>query len=177
MDKHQDIRQNTDAADDSLKWKPVSTEHVVQDKWIDFRRMAFELPDGTVFSPYYNFSRRSYVVIVASDEEGRYLCVRQYRHGIGEVTTEFVAGGIECDTDREYLTKQDTITSREDALEAAKRELEEETGYTSDEWEPRSRTTTLSSTEPETAGGPTSSTQTAQNFSAWRGLAHQRLRL
>ena len=123
--------------------------------------MAFELPDGTVFSPYYNFSRRSYVVIVASDEEGRYLCVRQYRHGIGEVTTEFVAGGIECDTDREYLTKQDTITSREDALEAAKREL----------------TTTLSSTEPETAGGPTSSTQTAQNFSAWRGLAHQRLRL
>ena len=135
MDKHQDIRQNTDAADDSLKWKPVSTEHVVQDKWIDFRRMAFELPDGTVFSPYYNFSRRSYVVIVASDEEGRYLCVRQYRHGIGEVTTEFVAGGIECDTDREYLTKQDTITSREDALEAAKRELEEETGYTSDEEE------------------------------------------
>ena len=135
MDKHQDIRQNTDAADDSLKWKPISTEHVVQDKWIDFRRMAFELPDGTVFSPYYNFSRRSYVVIVASDEGGRYLCVRQYRHGIGEVTTEFVAGGIECDTDREYLTKQDTITSREDALEAAKRELEEETGYTSDEWE------------------------------------------
>ena len=175
MDKHQDIRQNTDAADDSLKWKPVSTEHVVQDKWIDFRRMAFELPDGTVFSPYYNFSRRSYVVIVASDEESRYLCVRQYRHGIGEVTTEFVAGGIECDTDREYLTKQDTITSREDALEAAKRELEEETGYTSDEWE--HLITTLSSTEPETAGGPTSSTQTAQNFSAWRGLAHQRLRL
>ena len=92
MDKHQNIRQNTDAADDSLKWKPVSTEHVVQDKWIDFRRMAFELPDGTVFSPYYNFSRRSYVVIVASDEADRYLCVRQYRHGIGEVTTEFVSG-------------------------------------------------------------------------------------
>ena len=91
--------------------------------------------DRFLFSPYYNFSRRSYVVIVASDEADRYLCVRQYRHGIGEVTTEFVAGGIECDTDREYLTKQDTITSREDALEAAKRELEEETGYTSDEWE------------------------------------------
>ena len=104
MNEHQDIRQNTETPDDALKWKPVSTEHVVQDKWIDFRRMAFELPDGTVFSPYYNFSRRSYVVIVASDEADRYLCVRQYRHGIGEVTTEFVAGGIECDTDREYLT-------------------------------------------------------------------------
>lgn len=122
-------------ADEALKWKAVSTEHIVQDKWIDFRKVAYELPDGTVFSPYYNYSRRSYVVIVASDVEGNFLCVRQYRHGIGEVTTEFVAGGIECESGREYLTKQDTIASRENALDAAKRELEEETGYTSDEWE------------------------------------------
>ena len=33
------------------------------------------------------------------------------------------------------MTKADTMTSREDALAAAKRELEEETGYSSDEWE------------------------------------------
>lgn len=121
--------------DEKLKWKPLSTEHIVQDKWIDFRKMAFQLPDGSTFSPYYNFSRRSYVVIVASDEEGNYLCVRQYRHGIGEVTTEFVAGGIECNGGTEYITKADTQTTREDALAAARRELEEETGYTSDEWE------------------------------------------
>ena len=131
LSKSQDRTQT----DEALKWKAVSTEHIVQDKWIDFRKVAYELPDGTVFSPYYNYSRRSYVVIVASDVEGNLLCVRQYRHGIGEVTTEFVAGGIECESGREYLTKQDTIASRENALDAAKRELEEETGYTSDEWE------------------------------------------
>ena len=84
------------AADQDLAWEEVSVEHIVQDKWIDFRRAAYRFPDGTTFSPYYNYSRRSYVVIVASDEEGNYLCVRQYRHGIGQVTTEFVAGGSQA---------------------------------------------------------------------------------
>ena len=121
--------------DDDLKWEPVSVEHIIQDKWIDFRKVEYRFPDGSTFSPYYNFSRRSYVVIVASDEDGNYICVRQYRHGLGEVTTEFVAGGIECGNGKEYISKAETMTSREDALEAARRELEEETGYTSDEWE------------------------------------------
>ena len=84
---------NKSEADQSLAWEEVSVEHIVQDKWIDFRRAAYRFPDGTTFSPYYNYSRRSYVVIVASDEEDNYLCVRQYRHGIKQVTTEFVAGG------------------------------------------------------------------------------------
>ena len=132
-DKERKKTANTSDAD--LVWEPVSVEHVIRDQWIDLRRVEYRFPDGSTFSPYYNYSRRSYVVIVASDEEGKFLCVRQYRHGIGEVTTEFVAGGIECDNGKEYISKQDTVTSREDALAAAKRELEEETGYSSDEWE------------------------------------------
>ena len=132
-DKERKKTANTSDAD--LVWEPVSVEHVIRDQWIDLRRVEYRFPDGSTFSPYYNYSRRSYVVIVASDEEGKFLCVRQFRHGIGEVTTEFVAGGIECDNGKEYISKQDTVTSREDALAAAKRELEEETGYTSDEWE------------------------------------------
>ena len=132
---NKETNKPADLRDADLIWEPVSVEHVIQDKWIDLRKVEYRFPNGTTFSPYYNYSRRSYVVIVASDEDGRYLCVRQYRHGIGEVTTEFVAGGIECENGREYITKADTITTREDALAAAKRELEEETGYTSDEWE------------------------------------------
>lgn len=137
MSEDRDKRRNADNSeeDQDLKWEAVSVEHIIQDKWIDFRRIAYRFPDGTTFSPYYNYSRRSYVVIVASDEEGNYLCVRQFRHGIGQVTTEFVAGGIESATGREYITAADDQTSHEDALTAAKRELEEETGYTSDEWE------------------------------------------
>lgn len=123
-----------DEKDRSLIWEPVKTEHIIQDRWMDLRKVEYRLPDGSTFSPYYNYSRRSYVVVVASDEEGRFLCVRQYRHGIREVTTEFTAGGIECSHGREYITSDDTTVTAEDALDAAKRELEEETGYTSDAW-------------------------------------------
>ena len=64
-------------------------------------------------------------MIVASDAEGRFLCVRQFRQGIRQVTTEFPAGAIE---------RTDGKTPEEAALCAAKRELREETGYESDRW-------------------------------------------
>ena len=114
-----------------LAWEEVSTEHLVTDEWIDFRKHRFRFPDGTEFEPYYTYSRRDYVVIVASDEDGNYLCVRQYRYGLREVTTEFPAGGIERKDGREYGQSD---RSAEDALAAAKRELLEETGYVSEEW-------------------------------------------
>jgi ADP-ribose pyrophosphatase len=112
-------------------WEEVSTEHIVQDEWIDFRRQAFRFPDGNIFEPYYTYSRRDYVVIVASDEDGKYICVKQFRQGIKEVTTEFPAGGIERKDGKQYGAHD---SSEEDALVAAKRELKEETGYISDEW-------------------------------------------
>ena len=86
-------KQSTE--NDRLTWEEIRTEHIVQDEWIDFKRSAYRFPDGSVFEPYYSYSRRDYVVIVASDTEGNYLCVRQFRQGIKTVTTEFPAGGIE----------------------------------------------------------------------------------
>lgn len=120
------------AGKDLLAWEEVRTEHIIQDEWIDFRKSAYRFPDGRVHEPFYSYSRRDYVVIVASDTEGNYLCVRQFRHGIKKVTTEFPAGGIEREDGKEYGRTQDV--SAEDALEAARRELLEETGYESDEW-------------------------------------------
>ena len=118
--------------DKDLIWEEVSTEHIVQDEWIDFRKTAFRFPDGNIFEPFYTYSRRDYVVIIATDEEGRYICVRQFRQGIREVTTEFPAGGIERKDGKQYGDRNEAAS--EDALAAAKRELSEETGYVSDEW-------------------------------------------
>ena len=113
--------------DENLIWEEISTEHIVQDEWIDFRRSAYRFPDGRIWKPYYSFTRRNYVVIVASDEEGRFLCVRQFRQGIKQVTTEFPAGAIE---------EKDGESPDAAALRAAQRELREETGYVSDSWRP-----------------------------------------
>jgi len=115
-----------------LEWEEISRRSIVKDEWIDFRESTFRYPDGRTFSPYYSYSRRDYVVIVACDEEGNYLCVRQFRPGIREVTTEFPAGGIERTDGKEYGGDKGRA---EDALSAAKRELKEETGYVSDDWE------------------------------------------
>jgi ADP-ribose pyrophosphatase len=113
--------------DEDLVWEEISTEHIVQDEWIDFRRSAYRYPDGKIWQPYYSYTRRDYAVVVASDEEGRFLCVRQFRQGIRQVTTEFPAGAIE---------KKDGADPAEAALQAAQRELREETGYVSDSWRP-----------------------------------------
>ena len=118
--------------DKDLMWEEVKTEHIVQDEWIDFRKTSFRFPDGNIFEPFYTYSRRDYVVIVASDEDGNYLCVRQFRQGIREVTVEFPAGGIERNDGKEYGERSEAAV--EDALAAAKRELQEETGYRSDDW-------------------------------------------
>ena len=119
--------------DNNLEWKLVSCEHVVEDEYIDFRKCAYELPDGTVFEPFYNYSRRDYAVIVATDEDGKYICVKQFRHGINKVTVEFCAGGLERQDGKEYGEATNSAMA-ETALEGAKRELLEETGYVSDDW-------------------------------------------
>ena len=118
---------------EDLRWEEVRTEHIVQDEWIDFRKSAYRFPDGTEYEPYYTYSRRDYVVIVATDTEGNYICVRQFRYGINEVTTEFPAGGVERKDGKCYGERKVGVLS-EDTLETAKRELMEETGYVSDEW-------------------------------------------
>ena len=86
---------NKDRNRDDLVWEEIKTKHIIKNEWIDFRESTYRFPDGTEFEPYYSYSRRDYVVIVPFDTDGNLICVRQYRHGIRQVTTEFPAGGIE----------------------------------------------------------------------------------
>ena len=109
-----------DAEDRSLAWEEIRREHLIHDQWIDFRRSAYRYPDGRVFEPFYTYSKKDYSVVVARTEEGKYLCVRQFRQGLREVTTEFPAGGIEHG--------EGERPGPAEALAAAKRELQEETG-------------------------------------------------
>ena len=114
---------------DPLSWEKLSTEHIITDQWIDFKKSAFRFPDGRVYEPFYTYTKKDYAVIAATDTDGNYICVRQFRQGIERVTTEFPAGGIEK---QELLSGSDPAAA---ALAAAKRERLEEAGYESDDWE------------------------------------------
>ena len=108
------------------------TKHFVRNRWIDLREVWYTMPDGKTGGPYYTYSRKNYAVIVATDTEGRFICVQQFRSGLGRVTTEFPAGGLEREGEKQYGPDEE---GQEPALEAAQRELLEETGYVSAEWE------------------------------------------
>ena len=32
--------------DEELMWEPLHTEHIVRDRWIDFRKTTYRLPFG-----------------------------------------------------------------------------------------------------------------------------------
>ncbi len=100
-------------------WKRLSSEkaenlHLFQPRWDvmvnprtgqPMRRLVLET--------------RDWVNVVARTVEGRYLFVRQYRFGTERVTIE-VPGGV--------------IDPGEEPLDAARRELREETGYEAERW-------------------------------------------
>ena len=114
-----------------LMWEEVKTEHVEKNQWIDLRKTFYRLPNRRIAGPFYSYTRRDYAVIAATDEDGRFICVRQFRQGIRTVTTEFPAGGIERGDGE---ASSGGAAAEAEALAAAKRELLEETGYVSDQW-------------------------------------------
>ena len=105
--------------DDDMKWKVISTEYLIQRPWLNVRRDKVQLPAGNVYDEYYVLHYPTWINVIAITEDGEFLLERQYRHAIGQVSTEICAG---CAEAGEY------------PLTAAKRELQEETGYAGGEW-------------------------------------------
>ncbi|MDE6099006.1 MAG: NUDIX hydrolase [Muribaculaceae bacterium] len=102
------------------KWKLLDSEYIFRRPWLTARRDRLELPDGRIHPEYYVLEYPTWVNIVAITADGMFLMVEQYRHGLGEVLTELVAGCVE---------------EGETPLEGARRELLEETGYGNGTWE------------------------------------------
>ena len=110
MDKQKDIKP----------WETVSSKYLIQRPWLTARRDVLRMPDGKLVPEYYVLEYPTWVNIIAITTEGKYLLVRQYRHALGIVEYELCAGTMDA-TDAT-------------PLDAAKRELLEETGYAGGEW-------------------------------------------
>jgi ADP-ribose pyrophosphatase len=105
-------------ADD--KWETIDRSLVYDGEpflkvWLEKVR----LPDGRIIEDYHQIWIPDAVIILMTDTEGRLLAYDEYRHGLRGNTLSFPAGRLQPD---------------EDPLEAARRELREETGYAAPDW-------------------------------------------
>ena len=104
----------------SLDWLRLDSHYVIRDPWFTLRADSYRLPDDRVIGPVYIMEYGHWVNVIAVTPSQEAVLVRQYRPGLGRAILE-PPGGAADGHDVSML-------------EAARRELLEETGYTSDDF-------------------------------------------
>jgi len=101
-------------------WKTLSRKTVYEpNRFLSVEMHAVELPDGRVIEDWAWVKVPEYAIILARTTEGKFLCFRQVKYAV-PVPSLAPPGGF--------------LEPGEDPLAAAKRELQEETGFVSDDW-------------------------------------------
>lgn len=101
----------------SLKpWKILGSKYLYRTNEVALRIDRCEIDNGNIFEPYI-LECGTWVNVVALTKEREVILEKQYRHGAGQVMLEIPAGVMDAED--------------ESPLQTAKRELLEETGYTS----------------------------------------------
>jgi len=103
-----------------MPWKTLQSEEVFTSPFVTVHRDKVELQDGVQIDDFYTVTVSDAAMIVALKEDNSILLKSEYRYSCGEDLIECPAGTFDKD--------------ETDPLVVAKRELLEETGYTSDNW-------------------------------------------
>ena len=101
------------------KWTTLESRYIIQRPWLTARVDKVQLPDGRINPEHYVLEYPEWINVIAITRESEFVMVRQYRHAMDIVLDELCAGVIE---------------EGETPLQAAQRELSEETGYEGGEW-------------------------------------------
>lgn len=103
-------------------WKRENKKLIYHTPIFDLVSYDVTHPKSKKVRPYYVLETRSWVNVIAITPENEMVLVWQYRHGLNQYCLELPGGVVEEEG-------VDAI------LLSAKRELEEETGYTAENWE------------------------------------------
>ena len=104
---------------DPMEWEVLESEYLYQRPWLTARREHVKLPTGAEIHDFYVLEYPEFCNVIAITKDGKFLMERQYRHALGVEAFELPCGVME---------------KGEAPLDAAKRELLEETGYGGGEW-------------------------------------------
>ena len=124
MSRPQDAAGEPHPADDRLRETVIGTRTVHKGYYLDVRVDDILTPDGKR-STRDIVGHPGAVAVVALDPDDRVLMVRQFRLAAGRTLLEIPAGTLDRAADG----------TLEDPDLAARRELEEETGYRAGQWE------------------------------------------
>lgn len=119
---------STDKLDNTLPdpadlppWQVKNSTHLLHDRWLKVRADTCVTAEGVEIAPYYVLEYPDWVEVVALDAEDNIYLVQQYRHALGVVALELPGGAFDA--------------SDASPVEAAARELREETGLSAADWD------------------------------------------
>jgi 8-oxo-dGTP pyrophosphatase MutT (NUDIX family) len=102
-------------------WKLVASSSTLETRIFTLKQHVSRSPTTEREATFQVLDAPDWVNVIALTPDGNVLLIRQFRHGTGEVTVEIPGG---------------TVDPGESPLGAARRELQEETGFEAGRWEP-----------------------------------------
>lgn len=101
-------------------WTVLQQSQVLEDPYVKVTMQDLQLPDGRIITDWPYVHTRDYVNALVLNPEGKAMVLEGYKHGLGRSSWQVVGGYLEPGEEPDL---------------AIRRELLEETGYQSDEWQ------------------------------------------